>query len=377
MQEYFLVACSLADLIRRFRSQNNDWSLLAQKAAIQLNDTHPSFAVAELMRILLDDARLGWEAAWTLTCATLGYTNHTLLPEALEKWPVEWFELLIPRQLEIIYEINRRLLEAVRAKFPGDESRVQRMSLIEEGPVQHVRMAHLAIVGSDSTNGVAEIHSELLRTITVRDFAELFPERFNNKTNGVTPRRWLLLANPPLAALITQAIGDEWISDLGQLRRLKSLADDAVFLDRFMAVKRESKSLCIAWLNKKFDLSLAPDAIFDCHIKRIHEYKRQLLNVLRIIVLYNRLRENPHLDWSPGPSSLPARRRRHTGSPSSSSNSSKTSGWRSRRTRGEPFAARACSSRTTMFRWRSGSFRRARCRIRFPPPATRPAAPAI
>ncbi|MGO9995001.1 MAG: glycogen/starch/alpha-glucan phosphorylase [Steroidobacteraceae bacterium] len=299
VQEYFLVACSLADLVRRFRRQNADWLLLPEKAAIQLNDTHPSFAVAELMRILLDDGLLGWDTAWDLTCRTLGYTNHTLLPEALEKWPVEWFELLVPRQLEIILEINRRLVDAIRAKFPHDEPRVQRMSLIEEGPVKHVRMAHLAIVGSHSTNGVAEIHSRLLRTTTVKDFAEMFPERFNNKTNGVTPRRWLLLANPPLAALITQAIGDGWISDLRQLGHLKSLATDGAFLDQFIAVKRESKSHCVAWLNKRFELTLDPDTIFDCHIKRIHEYKRQLLNVLRIVVLYNRLRENPRLNLPP------------------------------------------------------------------------------
>ncbi|HEY1313672.1 MAG TPA: glycogen/starch/alpha-glucan family phosphorylase, partial [Steroidobacteraceae bacterium] len=212
VQEYFLVACSLADLVRRFRRSNRDWSLLADKAAVQLNDTHPSFAVPELMRILLDEANLDWDRAWDLTCRTLGYTNHTLLPEALEKWPLEWFELLVPRQLQIIYEINRRLLDAVRSKFPGDEARIQRISLIEEGPVKHIRMAHLAIVGTHSTNGVAEIHSRLLRTTTVKDLAEMFPERFSNKTNGVTPRRWLLLANPPLAGLIAQAIGSAWMT---------------------------------------------------------------------------------------------------------------------------------------------------------------------
>jgi starch phosphorylase len=296
VQEYFLVACSMADLVRRFRRHNTDWALLPEKAAVQLNDTHPSFAVAELMRILLDEARLDWGTAWDLTRRTLGYTNHTLLPEALEKWPVAWFQLLVPRQLEIIYEINRRLLDAVSARFPEDERRLQRMSLIEEGPVKHVRMANLAIVGSHSTNGVAEIHSRLLRTTTVKDLAEMFPERFNNKTNGVTPRRWLLLANPPLADLITHAIGSAWISDLGQLSRLKSLADDGNFLDQFTNVKREAKTRCTAWLNAKFGLNLDPATIFDCHIKRIHEYKRQLLNALRIVVLYNRLRENPRLD---------------------------------------------------------------------------------
>ena len=293
VQEYFLVACSLADIIRRFRLQHDEWSMLPEKAAMQLNDTHPSFSVAELMRILLDEAHLDWDTAWGLTRRTLGYTNHTLLPEALERWPVAWFQLLVPRQLEIIFEINRRLLDDVRRRFPGDVARVQRISLIEEGPVQHVRMANLAIVGTHSTNGVAKIHSELLRTTTVKDLAEMFPERFSNKTNGVTPRRWLLLANPPLADLITRHIGSAWITDLAQLRRLKPLADDAGFLDEFMQVKRESKKHCVEWLKVKFGFSVDPLTIFDCHIKRIHEYKRQLLNALRIVVLYNRLRANP------------------------------------------------------------------------------------
>ena len=196
VQEYFLVACSLADLVRRFRRNNADWSALPDKVAIQLNDTHPSLAVPELMRILLDEAQLGWDQAWDITRRTLAYTNHTLLPEALEKWPLPWFELLLPRQLEIILEINRRLLEEVRIRYPGDEGRIGRVSLIEEGAERKIRMANLAIVGSHSTNGVAAIHSDLLRTVTVKDLAELFPERFSNKTNGVTPRRWLLLANP-------------------------------------------------------------------------------------------------------------------------------------------------------------------------------------
>jgi starch phosphorylase len=299
VQEYFLVACSLADVIRRFRQHNADWNQLPEKAALQLNDTHPSFSVPELMRILLDEAHLGWDIAWNLSCRTLGYTNHTLLPEALEKWPLEWFQLLVPRQLEIIFEINRRLLDAVRKRFPGDEQRVQRISLIEEGAVKHVRMANLAIVGAHSTNGVAKIHSELLRTTTVKDLAEMFPERFSNKTNGVTPRRWLLLANPPLAGLITDRIGTGWITDLDQLRRLQPLAGDASFLDKFMQVKRESKKLCAEWLKVKFGLSVDPHSIFDCHIKRIHEYKRQLLNALRIVVLYNRLRDKPQAHQPP------------------------------------------------------------------------------
>ncbi|MBZ5724235.1 MAG: glycogen/starch/alpha-glucan phosphorylase [Acidobacteriia bacterium] len=298
-QEYFLVACSLADLVRRFRRSNRDWSALPEKAAIQLNDTHPSLAVPELMRILLDGARLGWDQAWDLTQRTLAYTNHTLLPEALEKWPVEWFETLLPRHLEIIYEINRRLLHSVRTRFPGDEGRVARTSLIEEGPAKHVRMANLAIAGSHSTNGVAAIHSELLRTTTVRDLAEMFPERFNNKTNGVTPRRWLLLANPALARTITEAIGDSWVTDLSHLTRLKPLANDKAFRESFAKAKREAKCRFAGWIKSSLGQTVDPDTIFDCQIKRIHEYKRQLLNALRIVVLYNRLRDNPKLAMAP------------------------------------------------------------------------------
>jgi glycogen phosphorylase len=299
VQEYFLVACSLADIVRRFRRGNADWRVLPEKVAIQLNDTHPTMAVAELMRILLDDAKLGWDEAWDLTRRTLAYTNHTLLPEALEKWPVEWFEKLIPRHLEIIFEINRRLLDDVRTRFPSDEGRVARVSLIEEGPNKHVRMANLAIVGSHSTNGVAAIHSELLRTTTVKDLAEMFPERFNNKTNGVTPRRWLLLANPALARTITDAIGDGWITDLSQLSKLKSLAGDKSFRGSFRAATRETKSHFANWLKSTSGETVDPDTIFDCQVKRIHEYKRQLLNALRIVVLYNRMRENPRLEMAP------------------------------------------------------------------------------
>jgi starch phosphorylase len=299
VQEYFLVACSLADLVRRFRRSNSDWADFPEKVAIQLNDTHPSLAVPELLRILLDDAHLTWDQAWEITQRSLAYTNHTLLPEALEKWPLAWFEMLLPRHLEIIFEINRRLVDGVRARCPGDDGRLARVSLIEEGPVKHVRMANLAIVGSHSTNGVAAIHSRLLRTTTVKDLAELFPERFNNKTNGVTPRRWLLLANPALARSITAAIGDDWISDLDQLRRLKPLADDRTFRDAVRAAKREAKLQFATWLESASGQAVDPDTMFDCQIKRIHEYKRQLLNALRIVVLYNRLRQNPQLDMAP------------------------------------------------------------------------------
>jgi starch phosphorylase len=296
VQEYFLVACSLADLVRRFRKTNSDWKQLPDHVAIQLNDTHPSMAVPELMRILLDDARLGWDEAWDITKRTLAYTNHTLLPEALEKWPVAWFEKLLPRHLAIIYEINWRLVNDVRAKFPGDEGRVERISLVEETDGRKIRMANLAIVGSHSTNGVAAIHSGLLRTMTVKDLAEMFPERFNNKTNGVTPRRWLLLSNPPLARAITAAIGDGWITDLDQLQKLKPLADDKNFRDTFLKARREAKVRFADWLKSSTGQIVSPDSIFDCQIKRIHEYKRQLLNALRVVVLYNRLRENPALN---------------------------------------------------------------------------------
>jgi starch phosphorylase len=299
VQEYFLVACSVADIVRRFRRNNPDWGALPDKVAIQLNDTHPAMAVAELMRILLDQAKLGWNEAWDLTRRTLAYTNHTLLPEALEKWPVEWFQILIPRNLEIIFEINRRLLDEVRARFQGDDGRVSRISLIEEGPDKHVRMANLAIVGSHSTNGVAEIHSQLLRTTTVKDLAEMFPERFNNKTNGVTPRRWLLLANPPLARTITDAIGESWITDLSQLSRLKPLAENKAFHHNFRQATRQTKVRFADWLKSKFGVTVDPDSIFDSQVKRIHEYKRQLLNALRIVVLYNRLLENPNSQISP------------------------------------------------------------------------------
>jgi glycogen phosphorylase len=299
LQEYFLVACSLADLVRRFQRHNLDWDKLPEKVAIQLNDTHPSMAVAELMRILLDDAHLGWDRAWDLTKRTLAYTNHTLLPEALEKWPAAWFEILLPRHLEIVYEINRRLLDEVRLRFPGDEERAVRMSLVEEGNQRKIRMAHLAIVGSHSTNGVAAVHSHLLRTTTVKDLAEMFPERFSNKTNGVTPRRWLLEANPGLARAITEAIGENWITHLGQLDKLKPFGEDPGFREAFRASKLEAKTQFADWLKSTKGQIVDPNTIFDCQIKRIHEYKRQLLNALRIVVIYSRLRENPHMEMAP------------------------------------------------------------------------------
>jgi starch phosphorylase len=299
LQEYFVVACSVADLVRRFRRSNADWGELPEKAAIQLNDTHPAMAVPELMRILLDEARLGWDHAWDITRRSLAYTNHTLLPEALERWPLEWVELLLPRNRQIIEEINRRLLDEARMRFPGDDARLGRVSVIEEGPVKQVRMANLAIVGSHSTNGVSAIHSKLLRERTVMDLAEMFPERFNNKTNGVTPRRWLLTCNPELAQLISGAIGDGWISDLSQLARLKRLASDKKFQEAFLKAKRAAKARFVDWLKTTTGELVDPDSIFDCQIKRIHEYKRQLLNALHIVVLYNRLKDNPNLEFAP------------------------------------------------------------------------------
>jgi len=251
------------------------------------------------MRILLDEASLGWDQAWEITKASLGYTNHTLLPEALEKWPLAWFEVVVPRHLEIIYEINRRLLDEVRSRFPGDEGRVQRVSLVEDGGGRKIRMSNLAIVGSHSTNGVAAIHSDLLRKTTVKDFAEIFPERFNNKTNGVTPRRWLLLANPAFSRAITEAIGDKWITDLSQLSKLKPLATDKGFLDGFRKAKWDAKSQFADWLRWSSGQSVDPETIFDCHVKRFHEYKRQMLMALRIVVLYNRLRANPDVEMHP------------------------------------------------------------------------------
>ena len=299
MQEYFLVACSLADLVRRFRRGNSDWNAFPEKVAIQLNDTHPTLAIPELMRILLDEEHLEWDQAWAITEKTIAYTNHTLLPEALEKWPLAWFEEMLPRHLEIIFEINRRLLDSARTRFPGDEGMIQRVSIVDENGGRKIRMANLAIVGSHSTNGVAAIHSGLLRTTTVKDLATLFPERFNNKTNGVTPRRWLLLSNPSLARGITGAIGDGWITDLTQLHRLKPLARDQAFRQKFLKSKRDAKVQFSDWLKTTSGVSVDPGTIFDSQIKRIHEYKRQLLNALRIVIMYNRLRENPNLNIAP------------------------------------------------------------------------------
>ncbi len=299
VQEYFLVASSLADIVARFRRAGNEWHALPDKVAVQLNDTHPSLAVAELMRILVDEAGLGWEDAWDLTRATLAYTNHTLLPEALEKWPVTLFERLLPRHLQIIYEINKRFIEGLLRRYPGDWDRVRRMSLLEEVPSKQVRMAHLAVVGTHSTNGVSKIHTELLRTRLLADFAQMYPRRFSNKTNGVTPRRWLLTANPALARLITEAAGPDWITDLSRVRALAPLAEDAAFRGAFRNTMRSAKVRFADWLKASAGVAVDPDSIFDVHAKRIHEYKRQLLNILHIVMLYDRLRHDPGLDIVP------------------------------------------------------------------------------
>jgi starch phosphorylase len=298
LQEYFLVACSLADALRRFRANGNKWESLADKMAIQLNDTHPTLAVPELMRLLLDEAKLDWDKAWKLTRDTLAYTNHTLLPEALEKWPVAWFEKMIPRNLEIIYEINRRFLDDVRGEHAGDEEIVRRVSLIDDAK-REVRMANVAIVGSHSTNGVAAIHSELLKRTVVPDLAAMFPERFSNKTNGVTQRRFLLVANPPLSRVITEAIGDGWITDLSKLSKLKKLSADGNFNKAVRKAKRDAKLRFVDWFQRAAGQELDPDSIFDCQIKRIHEYKRQLLNALHLVGLVRWLRENPKAPFAP------------------------------------------------------------------------------
>jgi len=293
IQEYFFVACAVRDIVRRYQRRHPGFDAFADKVAMQLNDTHPALAVAELMRMLVDEQHLPWEEAWRITVATLGYTNHTLLPEALERWPVPLFERVLPRHLQIVHEINRRFLDQVEARWPGDGARRARLSIIE-GDGGQVRMANLAIVGSHAVNGVSALHSELVQTTLVPDFAALWPERFSNKTNGITPRRWLLKANPALAALITDTIGDAWIRDLDQLRRLEPLADDSAFREAFRAVKRANKERLAALTGHAVQTALDPHALFDVQAKRIHEYKRQLLMLMGIVHDYLRLVEDGH-----------------------------------------------------------------------------------
>jgi starch phosphorylase len=292
-QEYFFVACSIADIVRRYLRTHEDFASFADKAAIQLNDTHPAVAVAELMRVLVDEKRVVWDQAWETTQAVLGYTNHTLLAEALEVWPVALFERLLPRHLEIIYEINQRFLRQVQIKWPMDSARLARMSLVEEGREKKVRMAHLAVVGSHSVNGVAALHTQLLCKDVLPDFAQMYPERFNNKTNGVTPRRWLLMCNPRLASLIDSRIGEGWAKNLDLLRKLEPFAEDPTFVSEFMAVKRANKVELAERVRDLLWVSLDPDALFDVQVKRLHEYKRQLLNALHIVALWMKARRDP------------------------------------------------------------------------------------
>jgi len=286
IQEYFLVSCALRDITRRFQQEHDDMRALPDKVAIQLNDTHPALAVAEMMRLLVDERSLDWESAWELTCSTLGYTNHTLMPEALERWPVPLLDRVLPRHMQIIHEIDRRFLEAVETRWPGDAARLQRMAIVSPGDPPQARMAHLAIVGSHSVNGVSRLHSELVKTELVPDLYRMWPEKFNNKTNGITPRRWLLKANPSLAGLITRTIGNQWITDLERLRELEKHSGDPGFQEAFHAVKTANKQRLADLIQSVCGLRVDADTLFDVQIKRIHEYKRQLLNAMHIIHQY-------------------------------------------------------------------------------------------
>ncbi len=289
-QQYFFVACSLSDILRRYRIAHDSWDALPDKAAVQLNDTHPSVAVPELMRLLVDVEKLDWNKAWDLTQRTLAYTNHTLLPEALERWPVDLFGRLLPRHLQIIYEINHRFMREVHVFAPGDDELKRRLSIIEEGDHRQIRMAHLAVVGTHSTNGVAALHSKLVQERVLSDFYALWPERFNNKTNGVTPRRWLLQCNPQLAEAISERVGDGWVRRLDRLVELDGLAQDEGFVGRLAAIKRANKVQLSRIIEQRQGVRLDPDSMFDVQVKRIHEYKRQLMSCLHLIHLYQRLK---------------------------------------------------------------------------------------
>lgn len=298
-QQYFFVSCSLQDILSTFLRRGKDINALHESAAVQLNDTHPAVAVAELMRLFVDEHGLAWEAAWDISRKTLGFTNHTLLAEALEKWPISLFGRLLPRHLEIIYEINSRFLKQIRAKFADDPAKISRMSLIEEGREKQVRMANLACVGSHAINGVAELHTDLLKNKVLKDFYDLWPEKFSAKTNGVTPRRWLLLSNPKLAYLITEKIGKGWIKNLDELKKIEKFADDAEFCKAWRDIKQENKQDLAECILQRNGIELSPDSLFDIQVKRIHEYKRQLLFALYMITLYNRIKRNPDLDVVP------------------------------------------------------------------------------
>ncbi len=292
-QQYFFVACSLADIVRRFkRKEKYSWSKFPDEAAIQLNDTHPSIAVPELMRILIDQEGLSWDDAWDITVRTMGYTNHTLMPEALEKWSIPMLESLLPRHMQIIYEINHRFLQEAVSHFPLQSDKIAKISIIEESNPKQVRMANLAIIGTHSTNGVAQLHSDLLKSEMFPEFNLIFPERFNNKTNGITQRRWLLDANPALAAKITEAIGDGWITDFSQISKLAPFADDKAFREDFAKIKNEAKVRAAGFLRRDSGIIVNPDMLFDVQVKRIHEYKRQLMNALDILMIYDRLKND-------------------------------------------------------------------------------------
>ncbi|NJN85489.1 MAG: glycogen/starch/alpha-glucan phosphorylase [Leptolyngbyaceae cyanobacterium SL_7_1] len=298
-QQYFFVSCSLQDIIRLYLRNHDTFDAFAEKVAIQLNDTHPAIGIAELMRLLIDEHYLAWDQAWSITQRTFAYTNHTLLVEALERWSVGLFGRLLPRHLEIIYEINYRFLGEIQLKYPDDDSKLKSMSLIEEGGEKQVRMANLAVVGSHTVNGVAKLHTELLKHEQMRDFYEMFPGKFQNKTNGITPRRWLLMSNPPLANLITEKIGDRWITNLDHLRGLEAYVDDADFQHRWRQIKQERKQNLADYILRSSGVEVEIGSLFDVQVKRIHEYKRQLLNVMHIITLYNRIKANPDIALSP------------------------------------------------------------------------------
>jgi len=298
-QEYFFTAASIADIIRRFKIENKYFAVFPDKIAIQLNDTHPSLAIVELMRILIDEENLDWDTAWDITVRTFAYTNHTVMPEALECWPVPMFEKLLPRHLEIIYEINFRFLRDISIKFPGDNERLRRMSIIEEGHSKRIRMANLCIIGSHSLNGVSQIHTDLLKTEVFKDFYEYYPEKFNNKTNGVTQRRWLHKSNPGLTWLISEAIGKDWITDFSQIKKIEPLLEDAGFRHKWREVKARNKHWFADYLRRTNGIEINPDSLFDVHVKRIHEYKRQVLLGFNIICQYLRLKADPNQSFVP------------------------------------------------------------------------------
>ncbi|MFY9327709.1 MAG: glycogen/starch/alpha-glucan phosphorylase [Georgfuchsia sp.] len=299
LQQYFFVTCSLQDMLRIHRSTHRPLETFHEKFSVQLNDTHPAIAVAELMRLLVDDNHMEWNVAWNITRSTFAYTNHTLLPEALEKWPIALFKSLLPRHLEIIYEINARFLDEVRLRYPFDSGRIERLSIIDESGPRYVRMAHLACIGSFAINGVAELHSRLLKETVLRDFYEFWPDKFQNKTNGVTPRRFIMLSNPGLAGLLNATIGSDWEYDLSNLRALESHADDPEFQERWRQIKRENKLRLATSIGKRCGVTVNPASLYDVQVKRIHEYKRQHLNVLHIVTLYNRIKLNPALEVTP------------------------------------------------------------------------------